>query len=442
MRQGPILWENLRRSLQGEPLVAYGPQRDFLSLLAIGEGRALLSYYGLSAGGRWCWRWKDRIDRRFMAMFQQYPPPVMAGEMAGPGERRGGEVGPESAGPRCTGCGGKIAGSVLSRVFSRLEIPESSLVERGLEAPDDAAVVAWPVGRQMLATVDFFAAFVDDAYLVGRVAALHAAADTLAMGGRPRVALAHVTLPVGTAEAQEALLFELLSGMLRELRAMGATLVGGHTIEGQTTTVGLTLLGEVAAGKAVTKAGLRVGDVLVLTKALGTGVLLAGHMRAMCRGTWMDALRASLLAGHMGVAECLEAFDVRAATDVTGFGLAGHLAEMLAASGQSAELELDQVPVLPGAAELLAGGLRSTLAAANRRTAVPVEFGVGAAAVAAEARRELLFDPQTSGGLLLALPAERADAALVRLSAACETPVARIGRVVAAGPEGPRLVVV
>ncbi|HZN36949.1 MAG TPA: selenide, water dikinase SelD [Pirellulaceae bacterium] len=396
VREGPILWENIQRALRGQPVVTYRPQRGFLKLINTGDGRAIGEYRGFTFAGRWAWRLKDRIDRKFMAMYQDYTPMLM-----GQGSGR-----PEMDPPqmRCAGCGGKIGGTVLSRALSRLEIPLHDSLLVGLSQPDDVALVRVQDGQPLAATTDFFAAPLDDPYLVGRMAALHAASDVLAKGARPVAALAIATIPEGPAEQQEQLLFELLAGGVRELKAMGATLAGGHTIEGPQLTIGYTILAEQARPLRA-KGNLRAGDALILTKPLGTGVLLAAHMQALLKaGCWQPLLNA-MLRSNQPAAELLAEFDVRAVTDVTGFGLAGHLLEMLRASKVAATLRLDSVPLLPGAAELLSGGMQSTLAPANAAAEREMDT---AKCNRSSAGYAALFDPQTCGGLLIGVAREQA----------------------------------
>lgn len=402
VRQGPILWQNLARILSGAPLRRYTPQRDYLKLLNTGNHRAIGEWKGIAFEGRWAWLLKDYIDSRFVARYQDYSPPVMAPESG-----TGGEAPPPRM--RCTGCGGKVGGGVLSRVLARLDVPPSEHVPVGLDAAGDAAVVTPPGGRPVVATVDTFAAPFDDPYLVGRIAALNAASDVFAVGATPWAALATATVPPGPPRQQEDLLFQLLSGGLDELRGMGATLIGGHTIEGDQVTIGFTVLGSGMHAAPRSQAGLRAGDRLILTKPLGTGVLLAAHMQARCRARWFGPLVASMLASNGPAAACLERYDVSGLTDVTGFGLAGHLLGMLRASGMAADLWLGAVPLLPGAGELLREGLESTLADANRE--VLAEIALDAEGIETAAPYRALFDPQTGGGLLMAVaPADAAGA--------------------------------
>lgn len=430
VRQGPILWENIQRLLRSEPLIEYRPQRRFLSLMATGDRRAILSYKGLAAHARWCWKVKDYIDSRFMDKYQDYRPAPM---------RRSAPATTKAI-PRCAGCGSKVGGAVLSNVLSRLDLPANENVLLGLEAPDDAAIIRPAAGRPVVATVDFFPAFLDDPYLVGRVAALNAMSDVFALGGRPVAALAMVAVPLGPVRQQEELLYELLSGGLREFRQAGATLAGGHTIEGEQLTIGYTMLADSRAKGPRLKSGLRPGDKLVLTKPLGSGILLAAHMRAACEAGWLRTLTATMLASNQASAEIAEEFDVSGVTDVTGFGLAGHLLEMLKASGVTAELELSSLPLLPGVAELVAQDIESTLAPANRAAEAEMERPSGpGGSPRNDARYAALFDPQTSGGLLLGVREADVESYLWRVAGQQAVSGAIIGTIVEQNAGAPSL---
>ncbi len=427
VRQGPVLWRNLRHTVAGEPLEPYEPQQGFLKLLATGDRRAILAYKGRTFEGAWCWKLKDYIDSRFMDKYQDYEPAPMHAPPALNGQ---------APVMRCAGCGSKLSGSVLSRALKRLDIPTSEHVLLGLESPDDAAIVRTPGGAPVVATADFFTAFVDDPYLVGRVAVLNAASDLFAVGARPLAALALVTIPLGHERQQEQILYDVLAGALAELKRMGATLVGGHTIEGPELTVGFSMLAEAGPACPRRKGGLRPGDRLVLTKPLGSGVLLAAHQRAMCRAEWMDGLMRLLLTSNQAAAAMLDEFDVRGVTDVTGFGLAGHLLEMLEAANLATELRLADVPLAAGAAEAFAAGIESTLAPANRAAEAQIEADPALQAVPQYAA---LFDPQTSGGLLLGVPAAEMDPVLRRLAAVNEFSGVVVGTVVEPGARRRRL---
>jgi selenide, water dikinase len=201
------------------------------------------------------------------------------------------------------------------------------------------------------------------------------------------------------------LLFQLLAGAVREFEPLNVVLAGGHTIEGLELSVGFTIIAEPYGELMCTKSQLAPGDVLILTKPLGTGVLLAAHKQARCPADGMEALLSNLLASNESAIIAAVRLGARAATDASGFGLATHLLEMLRASGVDAEIEPDRIPMLPYAAKLLSEGVESTLAPANRKAAVPI-WAEECDPDAPEFR--VLFDPQTNGGLLLALPVERA----------------------------------
>jgi selenide,water dikinase len=432
VREGPILWANLRAAVRGQGRLArYRPQPRFLSLLGTGDGRAILSYYGLVLDGRWVWRLKDWIDRRWVDKHRSPSPAAL--DPSGPNGAMGGEMAP------CGGCAAKVSADLLGRVLGRLAVPADARVVVGLDAPDDAAVVAHPPGRHLVTTVDFFPPFLDDPHLVGRVAAVNAASDLYAMGAEPSAATALVALARGDeAEAEETLEL-LLRGALCALGEMGVALVGGHTIESGEVLFGLSMTGSVEPGAVLTKAGARPGDVLVLTKPLGTGVVLAAVRAGRAPAAWADAAIATMLRPNREAARALRAAGVRACTDVTGFGLARHLAEMLVAGRVAARLDLARLPALPGALELLGAAWRSSFHDRNARAGQAALRAAGKAAGEAGGlagpRVELLFDPQTSGGLLAAVP----PAALAALAAALDAAGDAchvIGEIVAPGPAG------
>ena len=195
----------------------------------------------------------------------------------------------------------------------------------------------------------------------------------------------------------------MLRGASEVLRADGCALVGGHSGEAEEAALGFSVSGLADPALLTRKSGLRPGDALILTKPLGTGIVLAGHMRGLTRANWLASAIDSMRHSNAAAARVLRAFGVTACTDVTGFGLAGHLLEMTRASGVAAVLWRDAVPVLPGALELATAGVESTLAPDNRR-AVP--------SLGTHPRERVLIDPQTSGGLLGGIPADRAEACL------------------------------
>lgn len=419
VRQGPVLTDNLfaylgATSEGGPALRPYVPQRGFLTLLNLGDGVAIGAKGAFAFQGAWAWRWKDRIDRAFLERFRSvaaddtptFQP--MEGEMV------------------CGGCAAKVGPGELSRALARLDVPEDPSVELGLSRPDDAAVVRTPSGDRVGLTIDAFTAFCDDPWLVGRVAAVNAVNDLYAKGMTPRWALALVGIPDEGPRATEETLFQVMHGARLTLDALGVTLVGGHTLRTDTLQVGFTVAG-LADGPLRTQDNLVPGDVLVLTRALGTGVLFFAHAAGRARGEWVRTAVARMTRSHRDAAAIAWQFGARAATDVTGFGLAGHLAEMARASGVGARISLAALPVLPGVATLLEQGVRSTFHAQN--AAARRHVAGAPAGIMKEPTAEILYDPQTAGGLLFAVPAEAASAVVAALHAVGEVDAAVIGAV-------------
>ena len=435
VRQGKPLAANLRRSVQGAPLLSYRPQRQWLALISTGDRHAVASRGPLSWQGDWVWRWKDWIDRRFMNRFQSFP----AMDEAAPGQPPAVKLEHEEAAQaisaiamRCGGCGAKVGASVLSRALGALQPIARDDVLIGLHAPDDAAVVRVPPGKAMVHTVDFFRAFIDDPYLFGKVAANHALGDIFAMGGQAQSATAIATVPAGLEAKVEDAVFQMMSGAVEVLNEAGCALVGGHTGEGKELALGFAINGLVDEDlhSVMRKGGMRPGDVLILTKAIGTGTLFAAYARLQTRGRWIDAALESMIQSNRLGAQCLQAHGATACTDLTGFGLLGHLVEMTRPSGVDIELELAALPLLEGALETSAAGILSSLQPANVRLRRALR---NQAEAVSHPNYPLIFDPQTAGGLLATVPADRAEACIAELRGLGYSKTAAIGRVLAQG---------
>jgi selenide,water dikinase len=433
VRQGPVLAHNLMARARGRRLRAYRPQRDFLSLLNLGDGHAIGTKWGVAAEGASLFSLKDWIDRRFVRRFQVLGPDDAVTPVFAASPMPGGDM-------LCGGCAAKVGESALTRALERLGPASHPAVILGLAQPDDAAAVETDRGEIVAATVDGFRAFADDPYLVGRVAAVNAVSDLWAKGVAPRFALAQVTVPDDEPARAEETLYQVMAGARAGLDADAVTLVGGHTTTGPELVVGFAVWGLAGSPDALIRlGGLAPGDHLVLTKPLGTGVLLQADMRGLARGEWIEAACASMLRSNGPAARAAGPLRPSAATDVTGFGLAGHLGSMLRASKASAVLDLDALPALPGALSLLGRGIRSTAHPENAkaRRAMRVDE-----ATARRPALDLLFDPQTSGGLLLGMPAERGEALRRALRAAGDPGAAIIGVVAAPRADGALIEVV
>jgi selenide,water dikinase len=294
---------------------------------------------------------------------------------------------------------------------------------------DDAAVYQLTPDRALVATVDFFTPIVDDAYDFGRIAAANAFSDVYAMGGTPLLALNLVGWP------RDKLPYDLLGDVLRGgadiAREAGAFVLGGHSVDDPEPKYGMVAIGEVHPDRIVTLAGAKAGDALVLTKPIGTGVLTTALKRDLLTAADLAPAVKSMATLNAGAARAMLATRVHAATDVTGFGLIGHLHNMLAASGLAAELEASAVPLLARAEELAE---RGAIPGGTKRNREALAADVRFAPAITEAVRVLLFDAQTSGGLLIAVPAERAEALIAALRREGTPAAARIGRLVTGRP--------
>jgi selenide,water dikinase len=391
VRAGPKLAENLRRALAGQPLRRAVPQRRALALIGTGDERAVASRGAFAAEGAWLWRLKQGIDRRWMRGYAELPAMDLSDEAM-----------------RCGGCAAKVPADVLGQVMARLAPATGDAVEIGVG--DDAALIAFPGAPPLLQTVDFFRAMVGDPYLFGRIAAAHALGDIYAMGGVPETALAIAALPPARPAITEHDLFHMLKGGTDVLEAAGAVLVGGHSAEAAEMALGFAVTGRTRPGRLMRKGGLKPGDRLILTKPLGTGVILAAEMRGRAGARVVQGAIETMLQSAGPASAIFAGHGAAACTDVTGFGLLGHLLEMLSASGVDARLDPDNIPALDGALDLIAVGIASSLHAGNRSVL----------AALADADREttlaaLLIDPQTAGGLLAGVPADRAAACLAEL---------------------------
>jgi selenide,water dikinase len=292
----------------------------------------------------------------------------------------------------------------------------------GLNQPDDAAVYRLGGGRVLIATVDFFTPIVDDPYDYGRIAATNSMSDVFAMGGDPFLALSVAAFPDALAPS---VLTEILHGAAEQVRQAGAVLAGGHTVRDPEPKFGLCVLGFGEEHTLFTKAGARPGDAIYLSKPLGTGILstavklhrLAPEQLAIAVD-WMTTLSSS-------VSRAARAVGVRAATDVTGFSLAGHALEMARAGQVKFCFDWKQIPILEGTREAAESG---AIPGGGKTNQASFEAHVEGIQQLSPIERAILFDPQTSGGLLLAVPADRA-AEFERESAGLRAPVWRIGDV-------------
>ncbi len=301
---------------------------------------------------------------------------------------------------RAGGCAAKYSAARLETLLAGLVPAEAEDLLVGLDPADDAAVYRLDDERAIVFTVDFFPPLVDDPRTFGAIAATNALNDVYAMGGSPLLALSITAFP---EELPVDTLGEVLAGADERVRAAGAILAGGHTIRDAEPKYGLAVVGIVHPDRIWPKSGARPGDALFLTKCLGTGIVLQAQRDGIAPEGALDAAVASMLELNRAAADALRPFEPNAVTDVTGFGLLGHAHELASRSGVRAVIDAETLPPLPSALELAANGVLTGGDRRNREYAGPhVESRT------LEAWEALAYDPQTAGGLLVSIPAERA----------------------------------
>ena len=400
VRQGPPLERNLRRVLRGEVVRPFRPQKSFLSLVCTGEPYAVASKGGLKLEGRWVWGWKERIDRKWMRGYQVLPdmstmkPPRPSAERDSKGAA--------GDGMRCAGCGSKVSSEVLRTVLKRLA--SEGRVPLDWE-PEDAAEIPATGGNSVWQTVDFLPIFINDPFLFGRIAAIHALNDLYAMGVVPSSAQVMAQVPYGALEVTSEALYQMLAGVADLFQEEGVALLGGHSSEAAMMGLGFVVNGMAAESQIWRKGGLRVGDALLLTQPLGAGLLFAADMRARAPGAQLKTALSTMQRSRRPVFEAVRGIAPSAVTDVTGFGLIGHALEMAQASAVSIRLRPKAAPVYPGSRELASAGIESSLASSNRSELLKVAPHHGLDPI----EQALLVDPQTAGGFLVGGDPERLE---------------------------------
>jgi selenide,water dikinase len=321
------------------------------------------------------------------------------------------------------GCASKIPPADLSRILSRLPVIEDPRLLVGAASADDAGVVQISPDLCLVQTVDVFAPSVDDPYTFGKIAAANSLSDVYAMGGKPLTALSIIGYPLSSL-GDEAM-YQMLRGGMEKLEEAGVLLVGGHSINDEEIKFGFSVTGLISPKKIITNAGARPGDALLLTKPLGTGIIAFASQIGAASESARQAAAESMMILNRSAAEIMLEFGAHAGTDVTGFGLLGHLYHIVRESRVGAELWWEAIPLLPEVHDYAAKGMISGAAERNREFAGRF---VEAAAGVPEVGMDILYDPQTSGGLLFTLPENRARECVDNLSAAgCEAAV--IGKI-------------
>ena len=413
VRQGKPLYENLCRRLSNTELKPFVPQKKFLSLISTGDQYAIASRGNWALEGHLVWKWKDWIDRRFVRQYNELPN-VSEHKSTQPNETLvdSHNLQGSSIGTRCGGCGAKVGADILNQVLSQLSLPKDRDNIIGLSDLDDSAVSTVPPGKVIVQSVDFFRALMDDPYTFGKITATHCLSDIFAMAAEPRFALSIAVIPYGTERKTKETLEQLLLGCLEVLHRSGTSLIGGHTSEGVELSLGLSITGFADPNHILRKRGMQPGDSLILTKPLGTGSLFAAHMCLKAKGRWILHAIDEMLQSNQEAANCLYQHGATACTDVTGFGLLGHLLEMNKASNTNARLFLEAIPLMEGVKETMSAGIFSSLHPHNLRLRSSI---CNLDELSTHHHFPILFDPQTSGGLLASVPVEKANRCLGEL---------------------------
>ncbi len=406
VRQAKTLYNNITATLLNQKLTPHRSQRRFLSILTGGAQWAIASKGRVSFPLLWphlIWKWKRSIDQSFMDQFSSL---TSNNRSAGMQKFKALPDQEDSNKMRCGGCGAKIGGMLLTDTISQLKpIPNDSILI-GLDQPDDCAALEISSNTVLCQSVDVLRSLVDDPFLQGKIAAEHALSDLFAMNARPHSAQAIVSIPFADELVVKNDLQQLMAGAVEALNKHGCTLIGGHTSESAELSVGFCVNGFADRSAIARKSKPNSGEVLILTKPLGTGTLFAAHNQLEAKGAWIDRAIKSMLLSNSSAAKIFAAFGASAITDVTGFGLIGHLREMISSPALNAEIHLTKLPALDGAIECISRGLVSSLHSENRKYQRLLQYRQG---TAEHPGVELIFDPQTSGGLIATVAKDRAQ---------------------------------
>lgn len=438
VRQGKPLAENLLRYATNRNLKPHVPQKHALALISLADKTAIASRGNLFFKGRAVWFLKHSIDTAFIKKYSQLA------EMPDSLDIAKGLVNEETEqqlrkhAMRCAGCGAKVAGKLLEEVLQQLPPVTSGDILSSGSKTEDAALIKLDDDRVLLQSVDQLSAFINDPWLFAKIASNHCMSDIYAMGCKPHSALAIVgLLPTASKELSKDQLREVMLGCSEALQENDCELIGGHTAESSELQFGLCVNGFASKDALLSKDGMQTGNIIILCKPLGSGTLLAADMRFKAKHRWIKAALEQMLISNKQAAEYFIQHKATACTDITGFGLAGHLFEMLTPHNVEVELSLLDIPALDGALHTLKQGILSSLHGDNSL----VSRGIfNNQAFLNDPRYELIFDPQTAGGLLASVPESEAEDCIRHLREAGYEQAKAIGRVAKVGAELPALI--
>ena len=408
VRAGPFLARNLRLFIHGKPMTMWRPQSHYLALIGTADGEAIACRGRVAVKSSLMLKWKHWIDRRFMRQYQQIamPKPVAPRPFAGLTALSSDD--PALAEVRCMGCAAKVGRDVLSNA---LVAARQAAIDAGADpalialeysgddglASDVGAILSVPRDRQLVQSVDSLSEIISDPFVFGRIAALHALSDLYAAGARPLSALAIISLPEANMGIQTNQLTQILSGALIALAEHGTRLVGGHTSEGSRLTAGFSVTGH--APKPKTIRARPDSCWLLLSKPIGSGIIMAGHMLGLATADGFDAAVSVMTQSNAVAADIFAENHVIAATDVTGFGLARHAENLMERIGAGrCDIGMSAIPLMQGVESLARMGVVSSLVGSNK-AATTLHPATPDGAIP-DWCNPILFDPQTSGGLL------------------------------------------
>ncbi len=437
VRQGKPLAENLLRHATGRKLLPHKPQKHALALISLANKTAIASRNNLFFKGRWVWSLKHSIDTAFIKKYTQLPemPDSLDIEIGLVDKQT--ELELRKHAMRCAGCGAKVAGNILEQVLQRLPANKSSDILSSGSSIEDAALIKLEDDRILLQSVDQLSAFINDPWLFAKIVSNHCMSDIYAMGCVPHSALAIVSIPSASKSLSKSQLSEIMLGCSEALAENDCALIGGHSAEASDLQFGLCVNGFAKKDALLSKGGMQTGDIIILCKPLGSGTLLAADMRYKAKHRWIKAALEQMLISNKLAAECFIQHKATACTDITGFGLAGHLFEMLTPHNVELELSVADLPALDGALETLKQGILSSLHGDNSLVSRDI---FNTEAFLDNPRYKLMFDPQTAGGLLASVPDSEAENCITALREVGYKQAKAIGRVVRVGAGQPALI--
>ncbi len=418
VRQGKPLFQNLQRSLLEKPLKPFTPQNKYLILIGTGQEQAIAARGGWALGpASWLWWWKDRIDRQFVARFQNLSAKRV------PLSKQPRQPSPKSNLSESYDCsyGISLDSFSMQRILSRInkeaaiwKLPSDSKNLVKPSASRNQCIFQVPSKSRMVEILDYLYSSLSDSFEFGEIVANHCLSQLWATAATPQHAMAIATVPHGTDATVEETLYQLLTGAIKGLHPI--PLLGIQASKGNQVALGLAIHGTIREDRNFQQDKMRPGQTLILTKALGVGTLLAANRRLQAKGRWIDAASDSMLLSNQEAARCLQQYGATACVHVAEHGLAGHLWEMMQASQVGVELIVGSLPHLEGAIATLEAGIVSSRHQENLKVASHIRNAVPfLAEPQEESQYNLLFDPQMSGGLLASVPSDRADTCLQAL---------------------------